>query len=140
MADNVMTLVGNVTRDPELRYTPGGQAICKLSVVQSTRRQDKQTKEWVDGDPSFFDVTCWGALGENVAASLLKGQRVIVTGRMQQRKWQDKNTGENRYGWELVADDVAPSLRWAQAKVDMTTRTTAAERGEDPDGYTGGEF
>lgn len=120
MSDNEMRLTGTVTRDPELRYTTGGQAVCNMSVAQNQRYQNK-AKEWVDGDPSFFDVTCWAQLGENVAASVVKGMRVCVTGRMQQRKWQDQE-GNNRYGWNLIADDVAPSLRWATAHVEQLER------------------
>lgn len=123
MADNVITIVGTCTRDPELRYLANGTAVANLSVALNERYQDKQTKEWVEGDPSFFDVTCWAQLGENVSASVLKGQRVVVTGKMKQRKWQDKTTGENRYGWNLIADEVAPSLRWARATVESTERT-----------------
>lgn len=121
MADNEMRLTGNVAKEPELRYTAGGVALCNLTVVQSDRYQNKD-KEWVDGEPNWFDVTCWRQLGENVAASIQKGMRVCVTGKMVQRKWQDKTTGENRYGWNLVADDVAPSLKWATTTVEQIER------------------
>lgn len=131
MADNVITICGTCTRDPELRFLASGQSVTNLSVALNERWQDKTTKEWVDGDPSFFDVTCWGQLGENVAASIQKGYRVVVTGKMKQRKWPDKVTGENRYGWNLIADEVAPSLRWAQARVEQTERERT-ERPADP--------
>jgi single-strand DNA-binding protein len=133
MPDNVITITGTLTRDPELRFLASGQSVTNMSVALNERWQDKKTKEWVDGEPSFFDVTCWGQLGENVCASLRKGQRVVVTGKMKQRKWVN-TAGENRYGWNLIADEVAPSLRWATASVEQVERQRM-EREVEPDEY-----
>jgi single-strand DNA-binding protein len=113
-----VTIVGNLTRDPELRYTPSGQANVKFGVA--VNRRTKKDGEWVDADPSFFDVVCWRDLAENVSDSLSKGTRVVVTGRLEQRSWEQD--GQKRYAVEIVADEVAPSLRWATAQVVKAER------------------
>jgi single-strand DNA-binding protein len=143
MADNVITVVGNITRDPELKFLNSGQAAMRLSVAVSRRWQNRQTQEWEE-KTSFFDVQCYGAMAENAANSLTKGARVIVTGRMDQRSW-DTETGEKRYAWEIVADEIGPSLRWATAAVTKTPRPdsgfssgerpSAAPRSADPAPY-----
>jgi single-strand DNA-binding protein len=120
MADSNVTIVGNITRDPELRFTPGGQAITSFSVAVSRRYQ--QNGEWKE-QSSFFDVKAWSQLGENVAASLSKGSRVIVSGRLEQRSYETQN-GEKRNVVEIVADEVGPSLRWATAQVEKNDRRT----------------
>jgi len=119
MADNTVTLVGNVTRDPELRYTSGGRGVASFGLAVNRRYQSNG--EWQE-QTSFFDVVAWGTLGENVAASLNKGTRAVVYGRIEQRSW-DTQEGEKRTKIEVIADEIGPSLRWAQASVEKTART-----------------
>lgn len=119
MADNTVTLVGNVTRDPELRYTSGGRGVASFGLAVNRRYQSNG--EWQE-QTSFFDVVAWGTLGENVAASLNKGTRAVVYGRIEQRSW-DTQEGEKRTKIEVIADEIGPSLRWAQANVEKTART-----------------
>jgi single-strand DNA-binding protein len=121
MPDNTVTLVGNVTRDPELRFTPSGAANASFGLAVNRRWQNRQTQEWEE-QVSFFDVVCWREMAENVSESLTKGSRVIVTGRLNQRSWDDKNTGDKRSKVEVVADEIAPSLRWATAQVTRNER------------------
>ena len=111
---NTVTVVGNATRDPELRFTPSGTPVCTFGVAWNRRyeRGGEQVEE-----TSFFDVTCWSSLAENVAESITKGARVIVSGRLEQRSW-DTPEGDKRSKVEIVADEVAPSLRWASAQVN----------------------
>jgi single-strand DNA-binding protein len=118
MADSTVTLVGNLTRDPELRFTQAGQAIATLGIAVSRRYQ--QNGEWQE-KTSFFNVTAWGQLGENAASSLSKGSRTIVTGRLEQRSYETQD-GEKRSVVEVVADEIGPSLRWATAQVDRNDR------------------
>lgn len=113
--DNTVTVVGNITRDPELRFTPSGQAVASFGVAVNRRWQNRSTNEWEE-QTSFFDVKCWAQLAENVSESLGRGARVVVTGRLEQRSWQT-DQGDKRSKVEIVADDVAPSLRWATAEV-----------------------
>jgi single-strand DNA-binding protein len=120
MADNTVTIVGNLTRDPEIRYTANGAAKASFSVAVSRRWQNRTTNEW-DEQTSFFNVVCWREMAENVAESLGKGSRVVVTGRLEQRSWENDN-GEKRSVVEVVADEVAPSLRWATAQVTRNDR------------------
>ena len=127
MAGNNITIVGNITRDPELRFTPSGAAQARLGVAVNRRWQDKGSGEWQEAT-SFFDVICWRELAENVAESLKKGARVVVTGRLEQRSYEAKE-GEKRSVVEIIADEVAPSLRWATAKVEKTERKGAGEQG-----------
>ncbi len=121
MPDNTVTLVGNVTRDPELRFTPSGAASASFGLAVNRRWQNRQTQEWEE-QVSFFDVVCWREMAENVSESLTKGARVVVTGRLDQRSWDDKNTGDKRSKVEVVADEIAPSLRWATAQVTRNER------------------
>ena len=114
-ADNTVTLVGNVTRDPELRFTPSGQAVATFGLAVNRRWQNRQTQEWEE-NVSVFDITCWAQLGQNVADTLSKGSRAIVTGRLEQRSWET-DQGDKRSKVEIIADDVAPSLRWATASI-----------------------
>jgi len=108
--DNTVTLVGNITRDPELRFTPGGAAVSSFGLAWNRKNRDGEESV------SFFDVTCWNSLAENVAESLSKGNRVVVYGRLDQRSWENQE-GERRSKVEVIADEVAPSLRWATAEV-----------------------
>ncbi|MCE9621988.1 MAG: single-stranded DNA-binding protein [Actinomycetia bacterium] len=118
MADSVVTIVGNLTRDPELRFTAGGKGIASFGVAVNRRWQ--QNGEWQE-KVSFFNVTAWDTLGENAAASLTKGTRIIVTGRLEQREYETKE-GEKRNVVEIVADEIGPSLRWARAEVERIAR------------------
>ena len=110
---NTVTVIGNATRDPELRFTPSGTPVCAFGVAWNRRyeRGGEQVEE-----TSFFDVTCWSSLAENVAESITKGARVIVSGRLDQRSW-DSPEGDRRSKVEIIADEVAPSLRWASAQI-----------------------
>jgi single-strand DNA-binding protein len=123
MADNTITLVGNVTRDPELRFISSGTANTTFGVAVNRRWLNKQTQEWEE-NVSFFNVVCWGEMAENVAESVLKGTRVVVSGRLEQRSWETDD-GDKRSTVEVVADEVAPSLRWATAEVTRTPKTNA---------------
>ncbi len=117
---NNITLMGNVTRDPELRFTPSGQGVASFGLAVNRRWQNRQTNEWEEA-VSFFDVVAWGTLGENISESLTKGTRVIVVGRLDQRSWETEN-GEKRSKVEIVADEIGPSLRWATAEVSKNER------------------
>jgi single-strand DNA-binding protein len=130
MADNTVTVIGNVTRDPELRFTPSGQAIASFGLAVNRRWMNRQTQQW-DEQTSFFDIVCWAQLGQNVSESLQKGSRVIVSGRLEQRSWETQE-GDKRSKVEIVADEVGPSLRWATADI------TKNERREGDGGYGGG--
>ena len=129
--DNNVTITGNVTRDPELRFTPSGQAVASFGVAVNRRWQNRQTQEWEE-QVSFIDVSCWSQLAENVSETLGKGTRVTVTGRLDQRSWETQD-GDKRSKVEVVADDVAVSLRWATAEITRNER-----RGEGPGGGSGG--
>ena len=129
-SDNNITVVGNCTRDPELRFTPSGQAVATFGLAVNRRWQNRQTQEWEE-KVSFFDVTCWAQMAENVAESVQKGTRVIVTGRLEQRSWET-NEGEKRSKVEIVADEIGPSLRYATAGVTKNER-----RGGDFEGGGG---
>jgi single-strand DNA-binding protein len=128
--DNTVTLVGNVTRDPELRYTPSGQAVASFGLAVNRRWQNRQTNDWEE-QVSFFDVKCWAQMAENVGESVQKGSRVVVSGRLEQRSWETDN-GDKRSKVEVVADEIGPSLRWATATV------TKNERREGGGGAGGG--
>jgi single-strand DNA-binding protein len=117
---NHVSIVGNLTRDPELRFTPTGQATASFGVAVNRRWQNRQTQEWEEAT-SFFDVVCWGQLAENTAQSLTKGARVLVSGRLDQRSWETAEH-ERRSKIEITADEVAPSLRWATAEVKKNER------------------
>jgi single-strand DNA-binding protein len=127
MPDNTVTLVGNVTRDPELRYTPSGQAVASFGLAVNRRWQNRQTQDWEE-QVSFFDITCWAQMAENVGESVQKGTRVLVSGRLQQRSWETDN-GEKRSKVEVVADEIAPSLRWATAEVTKNERSEGSGGG-----------
>jgi single-strand DNA-binding protein len=122
---NNVVLVGNLTRDPELRLTPTGQATATFGLAVNRRWQNRQTQGWEEAT-SFFDVVCWRELAENASESLTKGVRVIVTGRLDQRSWETPE-GDKRSKVELVADEIGPSLRWATAQVVKNERKAPAE-------------
>lgn len=119
MSDSTLTITGSLGRDPELRFTNGGRALCSLTVAVSHRF--KKDDEWQE-ETSWVDVTVWGDLAENVAASCVKGTRVTCVGRIKQEEWSDKETGAKRTKLGLAADEVAVSLRWARAEVERIER------------------
>ena len=108
--DNTITVVGNVTRDPELRFTQAGMAVANFGIAWNKRKSDGEE------EVSFFNVSCFRQLAENVAESLTKGSRVVIYGMLQQRSW-DTPDGDRRSAVEIIADDVAPSLKWASAEI-----------------------
>ena len=127
MADSSVTIVGNVTRDPEMRYTPSGVAKASFGVAVSRRWQNRNTQEWEE-QTSFFNVVCWRDMAENVCESIGKGARIVVTGRLEQRSWETES-GDKRSVVEIVADDVGPSLRWATAEVKRNERRGGFDSG-----------
>jgi single-strand DNA-binding protein len=117
---NTVTLAGNVTRDPELRFTASGQATASFGLAVNRRWQNKQTQEWEEA-VSYFTVVAWRELAENATESLAKGTRVIVTGRLEQRSWETPD-GQKKSTVEITADEIGPSLRWASAHVTRNER------------------
>jgi len=129
--DTVITLVGNLVDDPELRFTPSGAAVAKFRIASTPRFLDKQTNEWKDGESLFLSCNVWRQAAENVAESLQRGMRVIVQGRLKQRSYETKE-GEKRTVYEVEVDEVGPSLKSATAKVVKT------QRGGGAGGFGGG--
>jgi single-strand DNA-binding protein len=125
MADSTVTLVGNLTRDPELRFTTGGRGQASFGLAVSRRYQ--VNNEWQE-QTSFFNVVAWGTLAENAAASLNKGHRIIVTGRLEQRQYETAQ-GEKRSVVEVIADEIGPSLRWARAEIERIARDGGGSSG-----------
>lgn len=136
MTDNNITIIGNITRDPELRFTPSSQSVVTFGMAVNRRWQNRQSQEWEEST-SFFDIVCWSSLADNVAESLSKGARVIVTGRLEQRTWETQD-GEKRSKVEVIADEIGPSLRWATARPQKVERRNAPAPGQ-PGGYSGGQ-
>lgn len=133
MADNTITVVGNLTRDPEIRYTSGGKGVANLDIAVNRKWMNRQTNEWEERT-SFFKVVVFGEMADHCSESLQKGNRVLVTGRLEQRSWETEK-GEKRNSVEIVADEVAPSLRYATAEVKRTERR---EGGSNYGGNSGG--
>ena len=123
--ETVITVVGNLTADPELRYTQNGLPVANFTIASTPRTFDRQANEWKDGDALFLRASVWREFAEHVAGSLTKGMRVIATGRLRQRSYQDRE-GQNRTAIELEVDEIGPSLRYATAQV-----TRAASTGGD---------
>ncbi|MDQ6875666.1 MAG: single-stranded DNA-binding protein [Actinomycetota bacterium] len=119
--ETVITVVGNLTADPELRFTPSGAAVANFTVASTPRTLDKNTNEWKDGEALFLRCSVWRQAAENVAESLQRGMRVVVQGRLKQRSYETKE-GEKRTVVELDVDEVGPSLKYATAKVNKITR------------------
>src|SRR3954447_8904085 len=129
--ETVITVVGNLVDDPELRFTPSGAAVANFRIASTPRVMDRQTNEWKDGDALFLSCSVWRQAAENVAESLQKGMRVVVQGRLKQRQYETRE-GEKRTVIELDVDEVGPSLKYATAKVTRTTRQGGGG------GYSGG--
>lgn len=133
--DVTVTMVGNLTADPELRFTPSGAAVASFTVAATPRVLDKATNEWKDGEALFMRCSVWRQAAENVAESLQKGARVIVTGRLKQRSYETRE-GEKRTVVEMEVDEVGPSLRYATAKVNKVSRGGGGFGGDS--GFSGG--
>jgi single-strand DNA-binding protein len=133
--DNTVTIVGNLTRDPELRFTPSGQATATFGVAVNRSWTDRQTNERKEVT-SFLDVVCWGQLAENAAQSLTRGTRVVVSGRLDQRSWENQE-GDKRSKVEITADEVSPSLKWATVEITKNERRTPDGNG-NASSYGGG--
>jgi single-strand DNA-binding protein len=135
--DTIITVVGNLTADPELRFTPSGAAVANFTVASTPRMFDRQTNEWKDGEALFMRCNVWRQAAENVAESLTRGARVVVTGRLKQRSFETKE-GEKRTVIELEVDEVGPSLRYATAKVQKMSRSSGGGGGGFGSGGGGG--
>ena len=135
--DTTITIIGNLVNDPELRYTPTGQAVATFRVASTPRFMDRATNEWKDGDSLFLSCNVWRQAAENVAESLQRGMRVIVSGRLRQRSYETKE-GEKRTVYEVEVDEVGPSQRNASAKVSRSTRSGAGYGGSSGGGGQGG--
>jgi len=123
--ETIITVVGNLTADPELRYTQGGLAVANFTIASTPRTFDRQANDWKDGDPLFLRASCWREFAEHVAGSLTKGSRVVATGRLKQRNYDDRD-GNKRTAIELEVDEIGPSLRYATAQV---TRASGGSTG-----------
>jgi single-strand DNA-binding protein len=124
--ETMVTVVGNLTTDPELRFTPAGAAVANFTVASTPRVFDRESGAWRDGDPMFLRCSVWRQYAENVAESLVRGARVVVHGRLRQRSYDTKE-GEKRSVTELEVDELGPSLRYATARVTKVSRTTGGE-------------
>lgn len=122
-----ITIVGSLGADPELKFTPSGQAVANFSVASSSRNFDKQTNEWVDGDTTWFRVNVWQQMAEHVAETLTKGMRVVVTGKLKVRDY-DRQDGGKGTSVEITADEIGPSLRYATAKVTKAERSGGGQQ------------
>ena len=121
--ETTLTVIGNLTNDPELRFTPAGAAVANFTVASTPRTFDKNSNEWKDGETLFLRASVWREAAENVTETLTKGMRVIVSGRLGSRSYEDKKTGEKRTVIELEVDEIGPSLKYANAKVNRTQRS-----------------
>src|SRR4051795_5820289 len=135
--ETVITVVGNLTDDPELRFTPSGAAVANFRIASTPRTLDRTTNEWKDGDPLFLACSVWRQAAENVAESLQRGSRVIVTGRLRQRSYETRE-GEKRTVIELEVDEIGPSLKYATAKVQKASRGGSSGGGSGGNNGGGG--
>jgi single-strand DNA-binding protein len=126
--ETIITVVGNLTADPELRYTQGGLAVANFTIASTPRTFDRQANEWKDGEALFLRASCWREFAEHVAGSLTKGSRVIATGRLKQRSYETKE-GEKRTSMELEIDEIGPSLRYATATITRAQSNRGAVGG-----------
>jgi single-strand DNA-binding protein len=122
VGETTITIVGNLTEDPEIRFTPAGVAMARFTVASTPRTYDKTTNQWTDGTGMFLRCTAWRELAEHAADSLTKGTRVVLAGRLRQHNWKNEQ-GENRSMLQVEVDEIGPSLRWATAKVTKANRT-----------------
>jgi single-strand DNA-binding protein len=136
--DTVITVVGNLTADPELRFTPSGAAVASFTIASTPRTFDKNTNEWKDGEALFLRCSIWRQAAENVAESLQRGMRVVAQGRLKQRSYETRE-GEKRTVIELEVDEIGPSLRYATAKVNRTTRGSSSGGGFGSSGSSGSD-
>jgi single-strand DNA-binding protein len=136
--DTTLTVIGNLTDDPELRFTSSGAAVAKFRVASTPRFMDKTSGEWKDGEPLFLSCTVWRQVAENVAESLSRGSRVIISGRLRQRTYETKE-GEKRTVIDLEVDEIGPSLRYATAKVQRMSRSSSGGGGFGSGGASGGQ-
>lgn len=134
-----VTLTGRIGQDPELKFGNNGKAIARFSVVTSRRVLNRDTNEWSDEDTTWWNCTAFGPLAENIAESLTSGCAVIVVGRAYNESWNDKNTGEKRTAMKVIADEVAPSLKYATAKVTKAQRSGGGQNSGGNGGYGGGQ-
>jgi single-strand DNA-binding protein len=135
--DTTITVIGNLTDDPELRFTPSGAAVAKFRIASTPRFLDKASGEWKDGEPLFLSCNVWRQVAENVAESLQRGSRVIVSGRLRMRSYETKE-GEKRTVIELEVDEIGPSLRYATAKVQRMSRSGSGGYGASGGNNSGG--
>ena len=135
--DTTITVIGNLTDDPELRFTPSGAAVAKFRIASTPRFLDKASGEWKDGEPLFLSCNVWRQVAENVAESLQRGSRVIVSGRLRMRSYETKE-GEKRTVIELEVDEIGPSLRYATAKVQRMSRSGGGGYGASGGNTSGG--
>ena len=135
--ETVITVVGNLVDDPELRFTPSGAAVANFRIASTPRTFDRQTNEWKDGEALFLSCSVWRQAAENVAESLQKGMRVVVQGRLKSRQYETRE-GEKRTVFEIDVDEVGPSLKYATAKVTRTTRSGGGGGYNAPQGGGGG--
>lgn len=137
--ETTITVIGNLTDDPELRFTPSGAAVAKFRIASTPRTLDRASGQWKDGDPLFLACSVWRQIAENVAESLTRGSRVIVSGRLKQRTYETRE-GEKRTVYELEVEEIGPSLRYATAKVHKMNRSSggasaSSSNGQPQDGY-----
>lgn len=135
--ETTITVIGNLTDDPELRFTPSGAAVAKFRLASTPRTLDRASGEWKDGEPLFLACSVWRQVAENVAESLQRGSRVIVSGRLRQRSYETKE-GEKRTVYELEVDEIGPSLRYATAKVQKMSRSGGSGGGYGSNSNSGG--
>jgi single-strand DNA-binding protein len=127
-----ITIVGNLTDDPELRFTPTGAAVVKFSVAVNHQRLNRETSTWEDAGTDFYRVSAWQYLAQNIAETLTKGSRVVVLGDLRQRTWTDEKTNEKKAAWELTARAAGPDLTFATAVVTKTAKKGGATAPDDP--------
>ena len=130
MVDNTVTIVGNLTADPEVRVTDSGATLAEIRIAQNKRKRNADGS-WEEGEPMYFQGTVWNDMAENAASSLQKGMRVIVTGRLNYRSWENQE-GQNRSVVDIAIDEVAPSLRWARANIERTSSGGSASGTDAP--------
>lgn len=133
MTSTPIHIVGNLTDDPELRFTPSGAAVVKFNVAVNRQRYDRQKNTWEDAGTDFHRVTAWNYLAQNCAETLSKGMRVVLVGELRQDHWTDEKTQEKRSGWGVTATAVGPDLTFATAKVTKTAKSGGIARGDAPD-------